>query len=262
MRHSRLRPEDLAARAGVDLGKVLDALDYHADFDGAEVARLARTLGLNEVGLAALSSGGYPLPPLGALPFCLYPLRMTHGIGVVNAYIVAECGSSRGLLFDVGAGDDQLEMVWPKRIKQIDALFLTHDEGEHTGGLCEVIERFAITCAHCPEGVSIACATPLGEGSVTEWGAFAVKAYSTPGHSSAHNCYAVTLKSGEIGPQLLVTGDLIFAGSVGCGFHNPEQLRKHARRMLQIVKKETVLAPGHGPLTTAENELRYNPFLG
>jgi len=30
--------------------------------------------------------------------------------------------------------------------------------------------------------------------------------------------------------------------------------------MLSAVPPATVIAPGHGPLTTVENELRYNPF--
>ena len=31
--------------------------------------------------------------------------------------------------------------------------------------------------------------------------------------------------------------------------------------MLATVPLGTVIAPGHGPLTTAENELKYNPFV-
>jgi glyoxylase-like metal-dependent hydrolase (beta-lactamase superfamily II) len=30
--------------------------------------------------------------------------------------------------------------------------------------------------------------------------------------------------------------------------------------MLSAVPPSTVIAPGHGPLTTVENELRFNPF--
>jgi glyoxylase-like metal-dependent hydrolase (beta-lactamase superfamily II) len=32
------------------------------------------------------------------------------------------------------------------------------------------------------------------------------------------------------------------------------------QRMLAAVAPETIIAPGHGPLTTAAHELRYNPF--
>jgi len=37
-------------------------------------------------------------------------------------------------------------------------------------------------------------------------------------------------------------------------------LQSSLRRILGTVPPRTVIAPGHGPLTTVENELRYNPF--
>ena len=35
----------------------------------------------------------------------------------------------------------------------------------------------------------------------------------------------------------------------------------HSRRILALLADDTAIAPGHGPLTTAANERRYNPFL-
>ena len=83
----------------------------------------------------------------------------------------------------------------------------------------------------------------------------------SPGHAAAHNCYLVTAPSARSGGSLLVSGDLIFAGSVGGGYFSHRQLAAHLRRVLDAVPPQTVIAPGHGPLTTAENELRYNPFI-
>jgi glyoxylase-like metal-dependent hydrolase (beta-lactamase superfamily II) len=60
---------------------------------------------------------------------------------------------------------------------------------------------------------------------------------------------------------LLISGDLVFAGSAGGGYFCCRQLQANVRRVLEAVPPGTVIAPGHGPLTTAENELRYNPFV-
>jgi glyoxylase-like metal-dependent hydrolase (beta-lactamase superfamily II) len=60
---------------------------------------------------------------------------------------------------------------------------------------------------------------------------------------------------------LLVSGDLVFAGSVGGGFFSDEQLTASVRRMLHLLPPSAVIAPGHGPMTTVENELRFNPFV-
>ena len=261
MRRADLSEEVLADRAGVLPARVHDAIDYRPDFTTAELRRLAAVLDLNEVGLCALGCGQYPLPESVALPFCVYPLRMKHGVGFANAYLVAECGASHGLLFDTGPGLEALTAQWPAAIKSIDAVFLTHAEGEHTGGLCEVVARFGLEAASCPTGAQVPCGRPMGEGARQRFGRLEVTALSTPGHAAAHNCYLITAPTAQPGGAFLVSGDLIFAGSVGGGYFCPKQLVTQLRRVLAAVPPRTVIAPGHGPLTTAENELRYNPFV-
>ena len=260
MRHSRLDEETLAARTGIPSGKILDAIDYRPDLSCDEIRRLAEALGLNEVGLCAMGAGRYPLPRIGALPFCVWPLRMPHGIGVTNAYLVAESGSSRAVLFDTGAGMGTLVSVWPSTIRHVEAVFLTHVEGEHAGGLAEVVERFDVPTIFIPRGAAAPGASNMGEGETRSFGALEVTAFTTPGHAAAHNCYLVRMR-GKTTEALLVSGDLVFAGSAGGAFFSLEQQQLHVQRMLRTVPPATVIAPGHGPMTTVENELRYNPFI-
>lgn len=260
MRRARFTAERLAACSGVPLVKIRDAIDYRSDLSCEELRRLAAALGLNEVGLCALGSGRYPHPEIGALPFCVWPLRMAHGIGVANAYVVAECGAARGLLFDTGAGIEALSAVWPASIRQVDAVFLTHVEPEHAGGLCDVVARFAAAAAFVPVGAEAPCGRPVGDGETFEFGGLEVRAFATPGHARAHNCYFVRARGARQGDAVLVAGDLVFAGSVGGAYFSAEQLQQSLQRVLGAVPPSTVIAPGHGPLTTVENELRYNPF--
>jgi glyoxylase-like metal-dependent hydrolase (beta-lactamase superfamily II) len=215
---------------------------------------------LNEIGLCALGTGQYPQPEIGALPFCVWPLRMPHGIGVANAYLVGEYGASRAILFDTGAGIDALATVWPASVRALDAVFLTHVEPEHAGGLCDVVARFNAPVAFIPEGATAPCGRGMGEGATQRFGALEVTAFSTPGHAAAHNCYLVRA-SGSRGVGLLASGDLVFAGSVGGAYFSHAQLQTSLTRMLRLVPPRTVIAPGHGPMTTAENELRFNPFV-
>jgi glyoxylase-like metal-dependent hydrolase (beta-lactamase superfamily II) len=262
MQRVALTEELVATRAGVPRGKIRDAIDYRSDLTCAELRRIAATLGLNEVGLCALGAGRYPKPEIGALPFCVWPLRMPHGIGVANAYLVSECGSSRAILFDTGAAIEALESAWPKTVRRVDAVFLTHVEQEHAGGLCDVVARFEVEHAFIPIGARAKCGVAIGEGERRRFGGLEVQAFSTPGHASAHNCYLVTLAHpGPGSTALLISGDLVFAGSVGGAYFSHEQLQLHLRRMLRTVPPRTVIAPGHGPLTTVENELTYNPFM-
>jgi len=253
-------PEALAERSGVPLAGILDAIDYRPELGPGECGRLAAALGLNEVGLCALASGRYPLPDTEGLPFGVWPLRMAHGIGVVNAYVVA-AGDGRGLLFDTGPGAGALESVWPRPIREVDAIFVTHVEAEHVGGLCGAVERFGVADAFLPSGACAPPGRPMGEGETFAAGGIEVTAFRTPGHCAMHNCYHVRSAAVPSARSLLVSGDLVFAGSAGGPYHCHRQLRAHLRRVLAAVPGDTVVAPGHGPMTTAGNELRYNPFV-
>ncbi|MSU49428.1 MAG: MBL fold metallo-hydrolase [Opitutus sp.] len=253
--------EELAKRAQVAVARIRDAINYRSDLTCDEVRRIAAVLGLNEVGLCALGSGHYPQPEIGVLPFCAWPLRMPHGIGVANAYLVGECGSSRAILFDTGTGIEALTSAWPTAVRQLDAVFLTHVEGEHAGGLCDVVARFGVAEAFIPVGASAPCGRPIGEGETRRFGAIEVSAFTTPGHAAAHNCYLVRAPALSSSGALLISGDLVFAGSVGGAYFSHAQLQANLGRMLGMVPPRTVIAPGHGPLTTVENELRFNPFV-
>jgi glyoxylase-like metal-dependent hydrolase (beta-lactamase superfamily II) len=256
-----LTVEALGARAGVPPARIHDAIDYRPELGPEELSRLAAALGLNEVGLCALGLGKYPRPEIGALPFCLWPLRMAYGIGWVNAYLVAESGGDRGVLFDTGPGLTALRANWPESVREVEGVFLTHVEAEHAGGLCEVVAHFGVASAFIPTGARSPCGRPLAEAETVRFGSIEVTAFSTPGHAPAHNCYRVRSTAAPAGRTLLISGDLVFAGSAGGPYFCQRQLRMHLRRVLTAVPPETLVAPGHGPLTTAENELRYNPFL-
>ncbi len=261
LRRRGLTPEAVAARARVAPAKIRDAIDYRPDLSCEELRRLAAELGLNEVGVCALGSGRYPKPALGELPFRVWPLRMPHGIGVANAYLVGEADSDRAVLFDTGAGIEALQAAWPSAVRRLDAVFLTHIEAEHAGGLCEVVARFDVAAAFVPRDAAAPCGQPMGEGDAKVFGGLEITAFATPGHAAEHNCYFVRATNAAAGGALLVSGDLIFAGSAGGAYFSSDQLQASLSRVLRAVPPATVIAPGHGPLTTVEHELRYNPFV-
>ena len=79
----------------------------------------------------------------------------------------------------------------------------------------------------------------------------------TPGHTQGSIClyYAKT--------PVLLTGDTLFAGSVGrtdLPGGNPHQLRQSLMR-IGTLPESTMLYPGHGPSTTLAKQIRINPWL-
>jgi hydroxyacylglutathione hydrolase len=259
-RNIPLTVESLAAATGIELSRLKDALDYRPDLTQAELARLAAVLNLNEVGLTALARDSYPLPDPVGLPFCLFPLRMPYGVGVANAYVVSTGGDS-AVLFDTGASHAELHRAWPARIQRLEAVFITHYEAEHIGGLDVVLRETELGFFHGPPNGRWPQCRGLGEGDTVSYGGLTITAFSTPGHADAHNCYLVRSAVRPQAPAVLISGDLIFAGSLGGGYFCCQRQLTHSRRVLGLLADDTVLAPGHGPLTTAANERRFNPFL-
>jgi hydroxyacylglutathione hydrolase len=259
-RNVPLTVENLAAATGIELSRLKDALDYRPDLTQAELARLAGVLNLNEVGLTALAQGNYPLPDAVGLAFSLVPLRMPYGVGVANAYLVSTGGDS-AVLFDTGASHAELHRAWPKQIQRLEAVFITHYEAEHIGGLDVVLRETELGFFHGPPNGRWAQCRGLGEGSTVAYAGLSITAFSTPGHADAHNCYLVKSLACPQSPAVLISGDLIFAGSLGGGYFCCQRQLTHSRRIMALLPDEAILAPGHGPLTTAANERRFNPFL-
>lgn len=258
-RHAAFNYEHVAAAADVPVARIQDAIDYRSELNQAELGRLAQALNLNEVGLNALACGCYPRARLCSLPFELWPIRMPFGVGVANAYLVTTGGDS-AVLFDAGASHAELHRAWPERIQRLDAVFVTHYEAEHVGGLDVVLRESEVGKFYGPPSGRWPQCIGLGEGNVVEVAGLKITALQTPGHAAEHNCYHVTLANG-VAPGLLISGDLIFAGSLGGGYFCCQRQLKHSRRILEMLPPETIIAPGHGPLTSVENERKFNPFM-
>jgi glyoxylase-like metal-dependent hydrolase (beta-lactamase superfamily II) len=81
-----------------------------------------------------------------------------------------------------------------------------------------------------------------------------------PGHSPGHVVYLVR----ETKPFTVLGGDVLFRGSVGrTDFPGGsfEVLRTGIERVLWPLPTDTVVYPGHGPVTTTGHEKRTNQFL-
>ena len=56
-------------------------------------------------------------------------------------------------------------------------------------------------------------------------------------------------------------GDAVFAASMGGGMISYADALRTNQEEIMTLPSETVLCPGHGPLTTVGEERQHNPFL-
>ncbi|MET3806410.1 glyoxylase-like metal-dependent hydrolase (beta-lactamase superfamily II) [Nakamurella sp. UYEF19] len=84
----------------------------------------------------------------------------------------------------------------------------------------------------------------------------------TPGHTGGCVTYRFAAADGR--PEVLLTGDTLFAGSVGrtdLPGGSTDQLMISIERHLLTRADDAVVLPGHGPTSTIGDERRTNPFL-
>jgi hydroxyacylglutathione hydrolase len=94
------------------------------------------------------------------------------------------------------------------------------------------------------------------DGDELRFGSSAVRVLHTPGHSPGSIC----LHQGLV----LLSGDTLFNGSVGrTDFIGGsfEELERSIRTKIYTLDDETLVYPGHGPITTVGTEKRFNPFV-
>lgn len=100
--------------------------------------------------------------------------------------------------------------------------------------------------------------TFITDGQIISFGETNLEAIHVPGHSKGSIAY-YSKKDGVV-----FTGDALFAGSIGrtdLPGGDYSTLIKSISTRLFTLPKETVVYPGHGHLTTIENEIKTNPYF-
>ncbi|MGF1661399.1 MAG: MBL fold metallo-hydrolase [Kineosporiaceae bacterium] len=113
-----------------------------------------------------------------------------------------------------------------------------------------------------PDTVVDLPAGPGGE-TVLALAGLEVAVRHTPGHTEGSVCFRFT-GAAPAGEDVLLSGDLLFAGSVGrtdLPGADPEAMARSLEVVMAAHPDETVVLPGHGPATTVGAERAANPFL-
>lgn len=242
-----LSPGEAAVKAGLPEKEVLSFSRGHFSADTAR--RLAPVLGLNPDALA--KHDGYTPEPL-ALPE-IHRLDLPFGGERVNAWLVTSGGTT--ILFDTGYEPSSCATALDAMgVSAPDQIFITHGHNDHIGGMQTFIARGNVI-----HGSQIEQARQMNPGDSIRCGPLVIRACDLSGH------YTPTLgfHIGGLAAPVLVTGDALFAGSIG-GCATPG-LYQHAlarlNEVLTPLPDNTVLLPGHGPATTLGEERVSNPFL-
>lgn len=174
----------------------------------------------------------------------------------VNAYACVDEATRTAILMDTGATAAGLLHDIVDRRLEVRAIFLTHAHGDHVGGLEAVRRTWPEATAWVDPMEGFPGTRPITVNRF-EVGPFVVECRSTPGHSAGGRTYVVPCRGGLVA----FVGDALFAGSMGGAAAHYREARIAIERQILSLPDDTVLCPGHGPLTTVGLERRHNPFF-
>jgi hydroxyacylglutathione hydrolase len=204
-----------------------------------------------------------------------------------NSYIIRpDHGSRSAVMIDPGDEPQRLLEAVEGLGVEIEAILVTHCHFDHIGAVAPVA-RATGAPVYCPEIerpllTDIMRWVPPGFGPFENWepehtvkggerlslAGLEIEVLFTPGHSPGHVTYAIAPASAgpeaePIAPSLL-SGDVLFAGSVGRvdlpgGDWNV--LERSIGTLMGRFAPQTAVYPGHMGVTTLGRELQTNPFL-
>lgn len=220
------------------------------------IRRVARHLRLAPNPLESLArKEWYPEQPVFPRGFAMF--NTTYEDMTVNSYLVWDPKSKVAAVFDTGASaHDLLDLVETSKLK-VHYIFITHAHEDHIADLDTLAERTgAEIWSHELEPLSRPDARTFKEGAYFHVGDIAIKTLLTSGHSPGMTTFYIT----GLSWPLAIVGDAVFSSSMGgsqTAFE--EQYRMNVEKIFTL-PRDTVIAPGHGPLTTVAQEKHHNPF--
>jgi glyoxylase-like metal-dependent hydrolase (beta-lactamase superfamily II) len=195
-----------------------------------------------------------------------------------NCSILVDEASREALVID--PGDEPAKILTAlagARAKPV-ALLHTHAHFDHIGGTRELrrvtgapirlhpADRFlydALPKQAALFGESAQAPLPpdgeLADGDAIAFGASAVRAIHTPGHTPGSTCFLL-----DGGAPILFSGDTLFRRSIGrtdLWGGDTDQILASIREKLYALPPATRVVCGHGPDTTIGEERRENPFV-
>jgi len=251
----KISDADLAARAEI-LPADLAAIKA-GKVDTPIIRRVARHLRLDPGALEDLAHDRwYPHSPDFQRGFAQFHTSY-EGMGV-NNYLVWDPRSKEAAAFDTGADAGGVIDLAAAEGMKVQYIFLTHTHDDHIADLDRLAAATgAEVWASELEPSTRAGARTFKENAHFHLGRLAIKTLSTWGHSPGQTTYYVT----GLSYPLAVVGDSLFAGSMGgSAEHYADQYRNDVEKILTL-PRDTVIASGHGPLTTVAQEREHNPFF-
>jgi glyoxylase-like metal-dependent hydrolase (beta-lactamase superfamily II) len=195
-----------------------------------------------------------------------------------NCSIIGDEATREAMVIDPGDDIDDVLAILGKHNLEVKQIVITHAHIDHVGGamklraatgapillnqndlaLLKMLDAQAAWVGMAAPG-QVEIDQSVGNADTVQAGSLSANVLETPGHTEGSICLYFPAEN------KLIAGDTLFAGSIGRTDLPGGSFEKIIRSLHQTVlalPDDTVVVPGHGPLTTIGEERESNPFLG
>ncbi len=194
-----------------------------------------------------------------------------------NCSVIGDETTREAMVIDPGDEVDEIMAIVRRHGLTVKQIVVTHGHIDHVGGamklkkltgapvllnqndydLLKTADQVALWLGMTPPG-KIDIDQNLSAGDVVGVGDLKAEVMHTPGHTEGSVCLYFAPQ------QKLIAGDTLFAGSIGrtdLPGGNFKKIMHSLKGPVMSLPDETVVVPGHGPLTTIGEERDTNPFI-
>ena len=187
----------------------------------------------------------------------LKQIRSTYGDMIVNAYVIWNEMTRNAWIFDTGTEAQPILALIEEEKLNVDAIFLTHTHRDHVACLDDLLSQVNVPKVYVHQLELFDGCEPIEEGFKYTNSSLSIETHHTHGHSVGGLTYVID----GLSLPVAVVGDAIFAGSMGGGMVSyTDALRTNYEKIMSL-PDNSILCPGHGPLTTVAEEKANNPFF-
>jgi hydroxyacylglutathione hydrolase len=249
--------DDLVRAADIAADDIQRIESYDLTPSDSDILKLAKALDLDGPALINIAQEKWlPKVPTSDPEFDLVCMNVFMGEYPVNCYLLRCKATGETAVVDTGANP---KIIIDKALKigvRPSMILLTHAHPDHAGGLGELDRAF-----DCPTYIDHKEPKPKGsrnfkvvkDGDEFTLGKLLIRCIETPGHTSGGVSYLIN--------QTLLSGDVIFAGSMGRANSSWNELFNSITQKVLCLPDATGIFPGHGPATTVKQEKEHNPFF-
>jgi glyoxylase-like metal-dependent hydrolase (beta-lactamase superfamily II) len=249
---------DLSQRTGVPVEGIRALMD--GELDEGHLLAVAEPLGLHGPSLVELAKRAWRPEKVTVQGLFGYntPFPVPgYEEMTVNSFLVVDKAAGLAVAFDTGADVTDMLADLEREGVKLELVLLTHTHDDHIKALDKLLKATGNPPVWVNNKEAINKAKGFDAGKSFTVGGLTIESRLTNGHSPGGTTFVI---SGLERPVAIV-GDSLFCCSQGGARGAYGKALDNNRKQILSLTDNTVLCPGHGPVTTVAEEKAHNPFF-